>query len=197
MLGVLDGVQVYGHLLIPARAYEALARHRVPARTRRSAKGHYRLGEKPDKVYHEFGARLAEQGYVVFAPYVTVPIPQRELINPIVRKAAAVGMMRTAIEVRKLQRVVDFLQTLPYVDGSHIGYYGLSYGGYSAIWMGPLETRLKSVIVSGHFNDWRSKISSDATRTSYLLHPDEDFFNWDVLHRFTHPELIAPCFRER
>ena len=87
-----------------------------------------------------------------------------------------------------------FLRLWPYVDRAHIGYYGLSYGGYSALWMGPLDTRLKTVIISGHFNDWTSKISSDATRTSYLLHPDEDFFNWDVLHRFTHPELIAAMF---
>jgi hypothetical protein len=28
-------------------------------------------------------------------------------------------------------------------------------------------------------------------RTSYLWHPDEDFYNWNILHRFTHPELIA------
>jgi dienelactone hydrolase len=194
MLGVLEGVQVYGHLLIPREHSKPLPAIICQHGLGGQPKDITGAGDKPDKVYHEFGARLAEQGYVVFAPYVTVPIPQRELINPIVRKAAAVGMMRTAIEVRKLQRVVDFLQSLPYVDGTHVGYYGLSYGGYSTIWMGPLDTRLKTVIISGHFNDWTSKISSDATRTSYLLHPDEDFYNWDVLHRFTHPELIAAMF---
>jgi cephalosporin-C deacetylase-like acetyl esterase len=77
------------------------------------------------------------------------------------------------------------------VDPQRIGYYGLSYGGYSALWIPPLEPRLKAVVISGHFNDWRSKITSDATRTSYLLHPDEDFYNWNVLHRFTHVELVT------
>ena len=51
--------------------------------------------------------------------------------------------------------------------------------------------RLKAVVISGHFNDWRSKITADDVATSYLLHPDEDFYNWDILHRFTHVELIA------
>ena len=46
-------------------------------------------------------------------------------------------------------------------------------------------------MVSGHFNDWTPKISSDRIATSYLRHPDEDFTNWNVLHRFTHHELIA------
>jgi hypothetical protein len=47
------------------------------------------------------------------------------------------------------------------------------------------------VVVSGHFNDWRSKITADSTPTSYLLHPDEDFYNWDVLNRFTHVEILT------
>lgn len=193
-LGVLDGVEVYGHLLIPRRRNGLLPAIVCQHGLNGQPKDITGLGEKPDPVYHQFGARLAEQGFVVFAPYLTVPTPQRELINPIVRKAASLGMLRTAIEVRKLRRVVDFLETLPYVDRNHIGYYGLSYGGYSTIWMGPLETRLKTVIISGHFNDWRPKITDEHQATSYLLHPDEDFFNWNVLNRFTHPELIASMY---
>ncbi|MCC7498811.1 MAG: hypothetical protein IT160_14615 [Bryobacterales bacterium] len=195
-LGALDGVDVYGHLLIPRRRNGLLPAIVCQHGLGGQPKDITGVGENPDpsKVYHQFGARLAEQGFVVFAPYLTVPTPQRELINPIVRKAASLGMLRTALEVRKLRRVVDFLQTLPYVDGNHIGYYGLSYGGYSTIWMGPLETRLKTVIISGHFNDWRPKITDENATTSYLLHPDEDFFNWNVLNRFTHPELIAAMY---
>jgi hypothetical protein len=83
------------------------------------------------------------------------------------------------------------LQSLPYVDGKRLGYYGLSYGGYSTIWMGPLEPRFQATVVSGHFNDWTPKITNEAERTSYLQHPDEDFYNWDVLNRLTHLELLA------
>ena len=87
--------------------------------------------------------------------------------------------------------LIDFFETLPFVDPERVGYYGLSYGGYSAIWISPLEDRLAATVISGHFNDWRSKITNDTLRTSYLWHPDEDFYNWDVLGRFTHPELMA------
>ena len=92
MLGVLGGVQVYGHLLIPREHTKPLPPFVCQHGLGGQPKDITGVGEKPDKVYHEFGARLAEQGYIVFAPYVTVPIPQPELINPIVRKAAALGM---------------------------------------------------------------------------------------------------------
>ena len=98
--------------------------------------------------------------------------------------------MRTSIELAKLHRIVDFLQSLPFVNGQRIGYYGLSYGGYSAIWMPPLEPRLRFTIISGHFNDWEQEVVAEGPH-HYWAYPDEDFYNWNVLNRFAHPELIA------
>lgn len=195
LLDVTTGVEAYGQLLVPRSA----AGRRLPAVVTQHGLGGKPKdltleGDNPDKVYHGVAARLAEAGYVVFAPYVTVPIPQAQLINPLVRQAAALGRMRTSIEVAKLGRIVDFLQSLDFVDRERLGYYGLSYGGYSAIWMGPLEPRLKATVISGHFNDWRRKITGEVERTSYLQHPDEDFYNWNVLPRFSHVELIASFY---
>ncbi len=194
MLDVIDGVEAYGQLLVPRepgrRLPAVVAQHGLGGKP----KDITLLGPKPEKAYNGFGEKLAREGYVVFAPYVTHPIPQAQLINPLVRMAGAVGRMRVSPEVTKLNAIVDFLQSLAFVDPQRIGYYGLSYGGYSAIWMGPMEPRLKAVVVSGHFNDWRYKITNDELTTSYLQHPDEDFSNWDTLHRFTHVELIAAAY---
>ncbi len=187
---VTQGLEVYGNLLVPegirGRTAAVVCQHGLSG-TPEMITG---LGQKEDTPYHEFGRRLAERGYVVFAPLVLHYHPV-EWTNQQARMADAVGMMRVALAVAQTRRVVDFLQGLPFVDPARIGYYGLSYGGYSALWISPLEDRLAAVVVSGHFNDWRSKITSDATATSYLLHPDEDFYTWDVLHRFTHVELVA------
>src|SRR6266403_1263679 len=61
--------------------------------------------------------------------------------------------------------------------------------------MSPLEPRIRAAVISGHFNDWRTKITYEehepGYETSYLKHPDADFYNWNVLNRFTHAELIA------
>ncbi|MEZ5399159.1 MAG: dienelactone hydrolase family protein [Bryobacteraceae bacterium] len=190
LVDVLPGVELYGHLLVPHGAKQAPA---VVAQHGLGGKPHDLTlqGPEPNAAYHGFAARLAEHGYVVFAPYVNVPIPQAQLINNLVRMANSIGRMRTNVEVAKLRRAIDFLQSLPEVDPARIGYYGLSYGGYSAIWMAPLEPRIKATVVSGHFNDWTSKITNESQSTSYLQHPDEDFFNWNVLNRLTHTELIA------
>jgi len=188
-LDVTQGVEVYGNLLIPRdiqrQTAAVICQHGLSG-TPEMTTG---LGMTKDTAYHEFARHLAEQGYVVFSPYLM----QRQTaeINVLTRQADAVGMMRVAMPVAKTRRIVDFLETLPFVDAKRIGYYGLSYGGYSAIWISPLEPRLAATVISGHFNDWRTKITNDTLRTSYLWHPDEDFYNWNILHRFTHPELIA------
>jgi len=189
-LQVTDGVEMYGNLLVPrgikGRVAAVICQHGLSG-TPEMISG---LGINKDTPYHEFGRHLAESGYVVFAPLILHHHPVKQ-INDQVRQAEAVGMMRVAMVVAKTQRAIDFLQTLPCVDAQRVGYYGLSYGGYSALWIAPLVDRLAAIVVSGHFNDWRSKITNDALPTSYLRHPDEDFYNWDILHRFTHPELIT------
>lgn len=195
LLGVVNGVEAYGQLLVPRNA-----RSRLPAVVCQHGFGGSPINItgvnlfpwETSEVYWEFGRSLADRGYVVFAPYVTTPLAVAEVPVPnLVRLAAMLGMMRTGLEEKKLHKIVDFLQSLSFVDAGRIGYYGLSHGGYDATWMPPLEPRLRFTIISGHFNDWRAKITNEEKPTSYLLHPDLDFHNWDVLDRFTHVELIA------
>lgn len=104
-------------------------------------------------------------------------------------------MMPISLEWAKLHRFVDFLQSLPFVGGQKIGCYGLPYGRYSAIWMLPLEPRLKIIIVSGVVDDWRLMLTvlpkDHAGSFDYWSLPDEDLCSWKVLNRFTHTELIA------
>jgi dienelactone hydrolase len=201
VLDTVPGVTAYGHLLVPRSVAGNLGK-KLPVVICQHGFGSapkYVSGvgtnlEPETHTEHLFGERLAERGYVVFAPYLTVPedptANRSDLINPIVREAASIGMMRTSIELAKLHRIVDFLQSLPFVNGQRIGYYGLSYGGYSAIWMPPLEPRLRFTIISGHFDDWKPQLIAEGPHHYWAL-PDEDFYNWNVLNRFTHPELIA------
>ncbi len=190
LLRITSEVEAYGQLLVPkgvkGRTAAVICQHGLSG-TPAMITG---VGHAEDTPYHQFGRRLAERGYVVFAPLVLHYHPV-ELTNQQARMADAVGAMRISLVAAQAERVVDFLASLPMVDSKRIGYYGLSYGGYSAIWVTPLVDRLAAIVISGHFNDWRAKIASDQLRTSYLFHPDEDFYNWNVLPRFAHPELLA------
>jgi dienelactone hydrolase len=207
LLDVAPGVEAYGQLLVP-RAVAGHVGERLPAvicqhgfdGAPKYVSGIGNGLESNDHFYHRFGQRLAERGYVVFAPYLSVPmvhtqpavVYRADLVNPLVRLAACLGVTRTSIELTKLHTIVDFLQSLPFVQSDRIGYYGLSYGGYSAIWMPPLEPRLSLTVISAHFNDWQTMLTDmERFGASYWTLPDEDFYNWNVLNRFDHTQLIA------
>ncbi len=209
LVDTVPGVEAYGQLLVP-RSIAGQTAQRLPAVVCQHGFGGapefvsgvgfiVKPGDHNDLYYRRFGERLAERGYVVFAPYVLVPTDTRtpqdvhraDLINPLVREASPLGMLRTSLELAKLHRIVDFLQTLPFVDGERIGYYGLSYGGYSAIWMPPLEPRLKFTIISGFFNSLRPDLTTEDSNNSYWRLPDLDMYPWNALNHFTHTELIA------
>jgi predicted acyl esterase len=51
-------------------------------------------------------------------------------------------------------RAVDYLQTLPFVDGESIGMVGHSYGGHSTIFAVALEPRIKAAFASGPVSDF-------------------------------------------
>ena len=155
LLGVVNGVEAYGQLLVPrnakSRMSAVICQHGFsgsPVRITGVDLWPWETGE----VYWEFGRALADRGYVVFAPYVTTPLAVAEVPFPnLVRMAATVGLMRTSLEEKKLHKIVDFLQSLSFVDPGRIGYYGLSYGGYDAIWMPPLEPRMRFTRDLGSF----------------------------------------------
>jgi hypothetical protein len=111
-LPVTGGMEAVGHLRIPRhdRLLPAVVSQHGLDGQPKDISG---VGEAPNAVYHHFGGKLAERGYVVCAPYLTVRKPQLTLVNPIVRRAAAVGMLRTSVELMKLRRIVDFLASRP------------------------------------------------------------------------------------
>jgi dienelactone hydrolase len=53
-----------------------------------------------------------------------------------------------------VQRAVDYLQSLPFVDGGRIGMAGHSYGGHTTIFAAGLEPRIRAVFASGPVSDF-------------------------------------------
>ena len=51
-------------------------------------------------------------------------------------------------------RAVDYLQSLPFVDGKRIGMVGHSYGGHSTLFTTALEPRIKAAFASGPVSDF-------------------------------------------
>lgn len=193
-----DGVHAYGILLVPKNLRPGEKRPVVFTQHGLAGKPEDALGVVPnsaaDAVYSRFGMRLAQRGYVVFAPMISTQTgAERDSVG---RRAALVGQTTVGMELKKFGRTIDFLSTLPFVDAAKFGFYGLSYGGYTALWIGPGEPRFRVVISSGHFNDWDIKTSDPTQGTSFLFYPNNlDMFNFNLLNRFSHSEfgmLVAP-----
>jgi len=106
--------------------------------------------------YQNVGSRLAERGYVVYMPqnpYIGDFRPINSLANPL-------GLSLFSFILAQHDLMLDWLSSLPYVDSSKIGFYGLSYGGKTAVRVPPLLERYALSICSGDYNEWISKVTT-------------------------------------
>lgn len=195
---VYDGVHACGILLVPKGLKPGEKRPVVFVQHGLAGRPESSLGvvpnERDDAVYSRFGLRLAERGYIVFAPMIATQdnVERTKLI----RRAHLTGLIPAGMDVKKFGRLLDYLSTLPYVDANRFAFYGLSYGGYTALWIGPGEPRFQVVISSGHFNDWNVKTTDLTQGTAYPFYANVvDQYNFGMLGQFNHSDLaslIAP-----
>jgi hypothetical protein len=140
-------------------------------------------------VYNAFGAQLADRGYVVYAPQN--PYIGGNTFRQLQRKANPLGLTLFAFIVRQHERTLDWLTGLPFVDAGRIGFYGLSYGGETAMRVPPLFHRYALSICSGDFNQFTWKTVSLDLPASYMLVNTYEIFDFNMGNTFSHAELAA------
>ena len=139
--------------------------------------------------YKGFGAQLADRGYIVFAPHN--PYRGGNAFRDLQRKANPLGRSLFSVIGRQHEAIVDWLVAQPFVDPARIGFYGLSYGGKSAMRLPILEPRYALSICSGDFNEWVWKNATIDWRGSYVYAPEHEIFEWDLGHTFNYAEMAA------
>lgn len=143
--------------------------------------------------YHAVGARLAERGYIVFAPqhlYLG-----EEAYRVVQRKCFALGMTMFAPMVRQHERLLEWLHQLPMVDSDRISFYGKSYGGKSAMLIPAVLEGYTTSICSADFNEqvWKHTGLDHAFCFPFTIEYEHTEF--DFADRFNYAEiagLIAP-----
>jgi len=129
------------------------------------------LAEKED--YHQrFGARLAEHGFVVFAPLDINTAKGRSTLD---RKAKMIGQRLQGLEQFKIKRVVDYLQQRPKVDAGRIACYGISWGGRTSMNAAALDPRIAACVISGHFMDSTPKMVTPSPHYTAYIQVVEDY----------------------
>ena len=132
---------------------------------------------------------MCEQGFITFAPQNLYLF--RDRFRTLQRKANPLGKTLYSIIVPQHQQITDWLKTQPFVDPARIGFYGLSYGGKTAMRVPALVTNYCLSICSGDFNDWVWKCASTLSPYSYVRMPEYEIFEFDLGSTFNYAEMTA------
>jgi dienelactone hydrolase len=141
------------------------------------------------KYYNSFGAQLADRGYIVYAPQN--PYIGGDKFRVLQRKANPLGLSLFSFIVRQHERTLDWLATLPNVDPERMAFYGLSYGGKTAMRVPALLPRYCLSICSGDFNEWIRKNVSLDYPSSYMFSGEYEMPEFNLGHTFNYAEMAA------
>jgi hypothetical protein len=189
VLDVFPDVFAYGILCLPKDIKSGEKRPVVVCQHGLEGRPQDVIGEQNARVYEGFAGKLAERGFITFAPQ-NVYIG-RDNFRTLQRKANPLGKTLFSIMVPQHQQICNWLKSLPQVDGDRIAFYGLSYGGKSAMRIPPLVKDYCLSICSADFNDWVDKNASTRAPYSYVWTGEYEIFEWDLGSTFNYAEMAA------
>jgi len=187
-LEVHPDVFAYGMLLVPKGIREGerrpvvVCQHGLEGRPRDVADPWTDHG-----AYHRYAYRLAEQGFITFAPQN--PYIGETRFRQVLRKAQPMGLTLWSFIWRQHEVITDWLAGLPMVDPDRVAFYGLSYGGKTAMRVPVLVPRYCLSICSADYNEWIWKNASSRSPYSYLWTSEYDMPEWNLGNTFNYAEL--------
>ncbi len=147
-----DGQTLYYRImkprnLVPGRRYPVIVDVYGGPEAQDVRRGWDNSSRSKDGFFHEF---LVQQGYIVFA------LDNRGTGYRGVRFESALFHRMGSVEVEDQVTGVEYLRSLPYVDGKRIGIFGWSYGGYMAL-MCALQApdHFAAAVAGAPVTDWR------------------------------------------
>jgi len=107
------------------------------------------------------------------------------------RKANPLKKTLFSVIVPQHQQTVRWLASLPMVDAKRIAFYGLSYGGKTAMRVPAILEEYCLSICSADFNEWIWKNCSLRSRYSYVGTIEYEIFEFNLGNTFNYAEMAA------
>ncbi len=189
VLDVFDEVFAYGILLVPKNCQPGERRPVVVCQHGLEGRPQDTVGIQGRGAYAGFAGALADRGYITFAPQNLYIGEDR--FRTLQRKSYPLKKTLFSIIVPQHQQIVNWLKTLPMVDGERIAFYGLSYGGKTAMRVPALVTDYCLSICSADFNEWVDKNASTTNPRSYVWTGEYEIFEFDLGSTFNYAEMAA------
>jgi hypothetical protein len=139
--------------------------------------------------YNNFAGVLAERGFITFAPHNLYRGEDR--YRWLDRKANTVKATLFSFILAQHDQILRWLETLPFVDGSRMAFYGLSYGGETAVRIPPLLEKYCLSICSGDFNQWTRKVAATDLPFSFMRTIEWEMPYWNLGHTFDYAEMAS------
>jgi dienelactone hydrolase len=188
LLDVWPDVSAYGILLVPKDIKSGERRPVVVCQ--------HGLEGRPSDVadpridshfYHHFAARLADQGFVTYAPQN--PYIGEDNFRIIQRMGHPLKLSLFSFIIGQHEQTLTWLAEQSFVDPERIGFYGLSYGGKTAVRVPPFLDRYALSICAGDFNEWVWKTTNVETSYSYLLTKEYDMYEFNFANVVNYADL--------
>ena len=193
VLDVWDGVFAYGILLLPNDLQPGEQRPVVVCQHGLEGRPQDTADPRIESVYYSYAASLADRGFITYAPQN--PYIGQDAFRVIQRKGNPIKWSLFSLIIRQHERTLDWLAEQPFVDADRIGFYGLSYGGKTAMRVPAVLERYACSICSADFNEWIVKNATYDSRYSYMFTGEYEMPEFDLGNTFNYGEmagLIAP-----
>ena len=137
--------------------------------------------------YHDFASKLADRGFIVFSPHN--PYRGEDRYRLLSRKANLIHGSLFSFILQQHRQILAWLKSLPQVDPKRIAFYGLSYGGETAVRVPPLLPDYCLSICSGDYNDWARKVASTDSDYSFMYSIEWEMPYFNMGSTFNYAEL--------
>ena len=188
VLDVWPGVFAYGIINIPKGIKPGEKRPVVVCQHGLEGRPSDAADPKQDShFYHRFAAKLADEGFITYSPQN--PYIFHDRFRVIQRKGHPLKLSLFSFILGQHERTLEWLSSQPFVDASRIGFYGLSYGGKTAVRVPPFLDGYALSICSGDFNEWVWKTTSVESPYSYMVTQEYDMIEFDFANITNYSDL--------
>jgi len=139
------------------------------------------------QAYRQYATRLVERGFIVYAPQN--PYKGGDYFRALQRRLNPLGFSLFSVIIRQHEVTLDWLAALPFVDPARIAFYGISYGGKTAMRVPAILDGYCLSICSADYNEWIWKNASAYHRYSYLNTGEYEIFEFNLGNTFNYAEM--------
>jgi len=191
VLDVYPHLFATGILLIPKDLKPGEKRPIVVCQHGRNSTPH-ELVEGNFNYYNDAAAKLADQGFIVYAPQN--PYRGEDQYRFLDRKANTLKKTLFSFIISQHDQTLQWLGSLSYVDKNRIAFYGLSYGGETAMRVPSVLEGYCLSICSGDFGDWTRKVVDSHNKVSFMNTLEWEMPYFNMGSTFSYAEMAYLIF---